>query len=526
MALHVLRVAKLCVALLLAVGLSACANLPRNQAPPRPIIDGLDISMINTVFVRGFGEIKEHAFQDPDLDTLFVAALTGLNTIEPQLKTEKIGENVVVTYGERKVAEIPPKARGDVPEWSLVALRTILAARKTSQKLKEADADALYKAMFTSALARIDPYSRYAPREAAMRNRLVRDGVIGLGVRVEMEDEGAWIRSLVFEGPSELAGLKIGDTIITANGTPLAGLSLPQARRRLDGVIGTSLTLTVRRPGLPEPMTVIAALDLVVPDTVTATYTDGVLALHVRSFNQRTTYAVEKAINTALADKSQAFKGVVLDLRGDPGGLFDQAIEVADLFLETGTIATLHGRHPGANQYYAAKRGDITNGAPVAVIMDGKSASAAEIVAAALQDNHRAAIVGTVTWGKGSVQTLRRLPNGGEFALTWARVIAPRGIELHGLGLMPDICLNGTATSVSDVVDTLYGDTRAADEVRRRWRTAADDINVHETLRMDCPAEVRDGSAVDLEVARRVVSDQALFAIALRDDTPQLAVKP
>ncbi len=510
----------------MAAGLAACANLPRNPTPPRPIIDGLDVSMINTVFVRGFGEIKERAFEDPEIDTLFVAALTGLNTIEPQFKAEKIGENVVVSNGERKIAEIPPKVRGDIPDWSLVALRTILAARKTSQKMREADAEAIYKAMFTGALSRIDPYSRYAPRETAMRNRLVRDGVIGLGVRVEMEEEGAWVRSLVYEGPGELAGLKIGDTIITANGTPLAGLSLAQARRRLDGVIGTSLTLTVRRPGVPDTMTLTAALDLVVPDTVTSNYANGVLDVHIRSFNQRTTYAVEKAINAALADKSHTFKGVVLDLRGDPGGLFDQAIDVADLFLETGTIATLHGRHPGANQYYAAKRGDIINGAPIALILDGKSASAAEIVAAALQDNRRAAIVGTVTWGKGSVQTLRRLPNGGEFALTWAHVIVPRGIELHGLGLLPDICLNGSSTSVSDVVDTLYGDSRAADENRRRWRTAADDINVHEALRMDCPAEVRDGSAVDLEVARRVVSDQALFAIALRDEAPQLAVNP
>ena len=284
------------------------------------------------------------------------------------------------------------------------------------------------------------------------------------------------------------------------------------------------MNLTVRRPGERNPLLVTVALDLVVPDTVTSGVKDSVLELGIRSFNQRTASAVESAVTEARREGN--LKGIVLDLRGNTGGLLDQAIEISDLFLDEGTIVTLHGRHSGANQYYAATPGDIAAGLPIVLVIDGKSASAAEIVVAALQDNHRAAVVGTVSWGKGSVQTIQRLPNSGEITLTWARVTTPRGAALHGLGIMPNVCLSGDRVSAADAVNRLPANPGLNGDILRRWRTPADDPKVHEALRADCPAETRSGRALDLEVARQIVGNPVLLARAIPDGAPQFGITP
>ena len=182
-------------------------------------------------------------------------------------------------------------------------------------------------------------------------------------------------------------------------------------------------------------------------------------------------------------------KGLVLDLRGNPGGLLKQSIEVADLFLTQGQIVRTHGRHPDSEQRYEAGGEDIAHGLPLVVLVDGKSASAAEIIAAALQDHGRAVVIGTSSFGKGTVQTVIRLPNDGEITLTWSRLVTPSGYVLHGLGVMPDIFTSGAAGNV------------------RKEKQGRD-------LRAACPAERR-RKALEIEVARRLLSDRALYGRAL-----------
>jgi len=489
-------------------------------------VDGLDIFAMNAVFIKGFSEVKDRAFQEPDVDRLFLTGLDGLKTIDPDVHFTQSGGHLFLNYKDEKPVDLGVAPRGNIPAWSRTAIITVLAGRKASPLLKLADEEQLYKVVFTGALSLLDPFSRYASRQDAARNRLVRDGVIGLGVRVDLVPDGALIQSIVRGGPGDIAGLNINDIILSADGTALTNQSLIDVRRRLDGTTGSPVQLTVRRPGESEPRMIIAVRDLIVPDTVTTTLVDGIAELRIRSFNQRTAHAVERAVATAKRETGGKLRGIVLDVRGDPGGLLDQAIEIADLFLDHGTIVTLHGRHPGSQQYYAAHRGDIAVGIPMAVVVDGKSASASEIVAAALQDNHRAAVVGTVSWGKGSVQTVLRLPNSGEIALTWARAMAPRGVALHGLGLLPDVCLSGETASVGDVVDHMFAKPFPAADMRRQWRSAADEPALHAQLRNACPAEAHPDRAVDLDVARRIVSDPALQALAIPSDAPQLAVSP
>jgi len=199
----------------------------------------------------------------------------------------------------------------------------------------------------------------------------------------------------------------------------------------------------------------------------------------------------------------------------------DQSVTVADLFLDEGTIVSTRGRHPEARQYYSATRGDIAGGLPIVVLMDGESASAAEIVAAALQDGGRAVVIGTTSYGKGTVQTVVQLPNGGEITLTWSRFHSPSGYVLHGLGVPPVACTSGRARRTEPaMVERVLADVRGhADTIARRlssWRhTAFEDTERRLRLRALCPAEHHEPDGLDEVVARRLIRDPGLYARAI-----------
>jgi carboxyl-terminal processing protease len=208
-------------------------------------------------------------------------------------------------------------------------------------------------------------------------------------------------------------------------------------------------------------------------------------------------------------------KGLVLDLRGNPGGLLKQSIRVADLFLAQGQIIKTRGRHPDSIQHYEASGPDLVTGAPLVVLVDGKSASAAEIVAAALQDRGRAVVIGTSSFGKGTVQTVIRLPNGGEITLTWSRLIAPSGYVLHGLGVMPAICTSGANGGQLGLIDQALMARMKTSTLMEAWRKVdLKNDSQRKGLRASCPAERRKKS-VEVEVASRLIGNRSLYNRAL-----------
>ncbi len=505
---------------------AACTSMPpdADARPKSVIVDGLDIAMMAHVLTHGFTEIKDRALEEPSMDDLFAHALDGLSSIDPDLHVENQDQMLAFRYAETPLPPVAKPQNGDVKAWTKVALTAILTLRQTSKPLKTANAERFYKAIFPPALHALDPYSRYAGRDEAIRSRLIRDGIIGLGVRVDATAGGVVIQSIVKDGPAEKAGLELDDVITHVDGVALVGRSVDEARQYLEGKADTVVQLTVRRTGRPAPFSIAARRALVVPDTVTAQTVDGVLEVRIRSFNQRTAHSVEKAVLNAM--ESEPVKGIVLDLRSDPGGLLDQAIDLADLFMDSGTIIALRGRHPGSHQFYAARSGDIARGIPITVVIDGRAASASEIVATALQDNQRAAVVGTVSLGKGSVQTVVRLPNQGEIVLTWSRAYTPRGAGLHGLGVLPDVCLSGVTGPLADTVGRIFKGAGLSADLQTGWASPSAEANQLEALRTACPPESRPEQALDLEVARRLVLDPVLFAQALQGSARQLAEKP
>ncbi|MBF0169171.1 MAG: hypothetical protein HQL45_16245 [Alphaproteobacteria bacterium] len=261
----------------------------------------------------------------------------------------------------------------------------------------------------------------------------------------------------------------------------------------------------------------------VLPATVGMALSDQLAMIQIVGFNSRTAEAFETKLKEAQMLYGRQWKGLILDLRGNPGGLLDQAVRSADLLLGPGRIVATRGRHPQSSHNHDATDGEFAQGVPIVVLVDGRTASGGEILAAALQDRGRAVVVGTTTFGKGLVQTVIDLPNGGEIDLSWSRFHAPSGYALQGLGVLPNICTS-SGTAGRGLSGLVSGEASLANAFAQ-WRTVGTgNLAARRTLRAQCPAE--DGASEAEEVARRLLADRALFTKALAPTGAVAGLKP
>jgi len=464
-----------------------------------------------------FAAISSRYIEPVNMTAFLLAGLRGLDQIDAPLDAGLVQGNIVVTRAGRRIASLSRPAGDSATEWAALGVDAIQALRAVSPALAEADAEAVYDAFFDAALAGLDAFSRYAGAEEARLNRGTRNGFGGIGILFEIDDGAAvMVRTVVPGGPAGRAGVLAGDRIVAVDGVAFSRPTIRVVRERLRGPVGSRVRLTLERE---SAATVTVERDLIVMPTVEVTRDQGIAIVRVSSFNQGTAKAVAEAVRSARAGGDP--RGIILDMRGNPGGLLDQSVTMADLFLERGTIVTTRGRHPEARQFYSASRGDIADGLPIVILMDGESASAAEIVAAALQDGARAAVIGTTSYGKGTVQTVVQLPNGGEMTLTWSRFYSPSGYVLHGLGVPPVACTSGRASRtepavVASVLEDLRG--HAAPIARRiaSWRnTGFEETERRRRLRALCPAEHHEPDGLDEVIARQLILDPALYDRAI-----------
>jgi carboxyl-terminal processing protease len=261
----------------------------------------------------------------------------------------------------------------------------------------------------------------------------------GLGIEVSMENGLVRVVSPIDDTPAAHAGLKPGDLITHLDGTPVQGLTLPQAVEKMRGPVNSDINLTIRREGR-DPFDVKLTRAVIKIQSVRS-HLEGTNIGYIRitSFNEQTDVGLTKAMKNLKTEASNKLIGVVLDLRNNPGGLLDQAVAVGSAFIPKGEIVSTRGRRPDDAQRYNSHSADITNGLPMAVLINGGSASASEIVAGALQDHHRAILMGTRSFGKGSVQTIIPLTGHGAMRLTTARYYTPSGRSIQAQGIEPDI---------------------------------------------------------------------------------------
>ncbi|RKT32656.1 carboxyl-terminal processing protease [Roseovarius halotolerans] len=314
--------------------------------------------------------------------------------------------------------------------------------RIRSQYVEDVDESELIKAAINGMLTSLDPHSSYmSPDDAADMRVQTRGEFGGLGIEVTQEEGFVKVVSPIDGTPADNAGIEAGDFITHVDGESVLGLTLDEAVDLMRGPVGSEILITVVREGEAEPFDVSIIRDTIKLTAVRARTEQNAIVLRVTTFNDQTS----KNLKSGLEEQAEAagglenVDGIVLDLRNNPGGLLTQAIKVSDAFLDKGEIVSTRGRNPEEGERFNATPGDLTGGKPIVVLINGGSASASEIVAGALQDHHRAIVVGTKSFGKGSVQTVMPLRGDGAMRLTTARYYTPSGRSIQALGVSPDI---------------------------------------------------------------------------------------
>ncbi|MFO1106970.1 MAG: S41 family peptidase [Amaricoccus sp.] len=310
------------------------------------------------------------------------------------------------------------------------------------------DEKKLIQAAINGMLASLDPHSSYLPPDDFSDMQVQTKGEFGgLGIEVTQENGIVKVVSPIEGTPADKAGIKPGDLITQVNGESVVGLNLNDAVDMMRGPVGSEITITIQRDGTPDPFDVKIKRETIKVSPVRSQVNDGVVVLRVSTFNEQTYPNLEQQLKeqVAAAGGMDKVQGFVLDLRNDPGGLLNQAISVVDAFLDSGEIVSTRGRDPRDSERYNATPGDLAQGKPMVVLVNGGSASASEIVAGALQDHHRAVILGTQSFGKGSVQTIMPVQDDGALRLTTARYYTPSGRSIQALGIAPDIVVEQPA---------------------------------------------------------------------------------
>jgi carboxyl-terminal processing protease len=332
-------------------------------------------------------------------------------------------------------------ARSD-NELPLEQMRTFtdVFTRIKNDYVEEVSDDELLEYAIRGMLRGLDPHSAYLNTEEFNELREGTTGEFGgLGIEVSMEDGFVKVVSPIDDTPAARAGMLSGDLIIRLDDTPVKGLALNDAVKLMRGKPGSKLTLTVIREGVDKPLTVDIERAIIQTTSVRHRMLDEDYGyLRISNFQTKTTSDLLKSIKK-MKTEAGSLKGLVLDLRNNPGGVLSGAVGVSDAFLNDGMIVYTDGRENDSKLRYDATDGDIIEGAPLIVLVNGGSASASEIVAGAMQDHGRAIILGSKTFGKGSVQTIQDLPAGGAVKLTTSRYFTPNGRSIQALGIEPDI---------------------------------------------------------------------------------------
>ena len=302
------------------------------------------------------------------------------------------------------------------------------------------DRDAVENAI-NGMLTGLDPHSSYLNQRSYRDMQVQTRGEFG-GLGIEVTQENGYIKviSPIDETPAARAGVKAGDLITHLNSNSVQGLTLQEAVEQMRGERGTAIKITIRREGADRPIELSLTREVIRPQVVRSRL-EGTDIGYIRltSFNEQTDVGLRRAIAALRQQAGANLKGIVLDLRNNPGGLLDQAVQVSDDFLDQGEIVSTRARRVEDAQRWNAKAGDIAQGLPVVVLINGGSASASEIVAGALQDHRRAIVLGVKSFGKGSVQTVMPIPGQGAIRLTTARYYTPSGRSIQGTGIEPDI---------------------------------------------------------------------------------------
>ena len=506
------RHARSIVAVWFALTLAGCMSAPDRPGETVPARE---------VLAAGFRNLNARYIDPVDLEKISLDGLSRLHDIDPSLEFVHRRGALSMLVDTAPAGHWALPGIDDARAWANLVADAMQAARSASVAVAAYSDGALSEAVFRGVMSSLDRYTRYAGPKVARRQRASREGFGRLGISIRYDNGTTWVKQVHPNTPASRAGLRIDDRVVRVDGKSIGGMRRSKVIAALRGPIGSTVRLGITRKDEPRTATIALKRALIVVPTVTARRKDGLLIIKIAGFNQGTAAAISEALSDAERDIGRDLGGIVLDLRGNPGGLLDQAVAVADLFLLDGPVISTVGRHPKSFQVFDATWGELVPDVPVALLINGKSASAAEIVAVALRDRGRAVVIGSASYGKGTVQTIMRLPNDGELTMTWARIRAPSGFAIQDHGIIPAICTSGQG------VAKLLRALRRHDSAR----VALIDLQLRARLsrrrnpdlaRAACPPRVEQPES-DLEIARHLLGDRQLYAHTLVVGRPPVA---
>ena len=498
-------------AILAAAVLAACCLIP-GAGIAHDAVPLLHDDATATLFAEILDDIQSYYIDPEHPSELTRVGLDNLGGTAAFSVTEDDG-TVAFRHQGQLLNRIPRPADNDSLGWGTVISAGIAAAKSVAPDLNHTAEDAIDEAVVDGMLKQFDRFSRYTTPDPAQAQRDNRDGFGGIGVGIDQSDTLPRITEVFPGGPAADAGIAVSDHVLAVDGKLLQGLGRDAVVAMLRGPIDSTVDVMVRRDGSPAPLTFHITRGLIVPPTVTREDLDqGIVTLRISEFNADTAASLDTALQQAKASVPGGLHGIVIDLRGNPGGLLAKGggVDAASLFLDRGEIVSTRGRNPASMQDFTADNHDVTRGLPLAVLVNGGSASAAEVMTAALQDNGRAVVVGSSSYGKGTVQEVNDLHNGAELTLTWARLFPPDGYVLHRHGVVPQFCTSIPGQNIDTVIAR---GLHPADPLSALPRANLDDAQ-WASLRQSCPPKTGDNPQ-DLPLAKRVLETPSLYTSAL-----------
>lgn len=367
------------------------------------------------------------------------------------------------SFAEERTAGTQPQHEDYKKIYEQLDLFGDVFERVRDQYVEEKEDQELIENAINGMLTGLDPHSSYMNNEQFQDMQVSTRGEFGgLGIEVTMENGLVKVVSPIDDTPAARAGVQAGDLIIQLDDEPVMGLTLSDAVDKMRGKVGTEIKLIISREGEEAPVELTLVRDIIKIRSVRHRVEGNAGYLRITTFNQHAAPGLEEAIKDIKAQLGPKLIGYVLDLRNNPGGLLDQAIAVADSFMDKGEIVSTRGRHEDDTKRDNATPGDLADGLPIVVLINGGSASASEIVAGALQDHKRGILMGTRSFGKGSVQTVIPLPGHGAMRLTTARYYTPSGRSIQATGIEPDIAVEQSKVESIDIKRFREGDLKGA----------------------------------------------------------------
>jgi carboxyl-terminal processing protease len=489
---------------------------------------GFDQDRLIAVYNEALTFIAPRILDPVPVPLLTVWGLQGLTVLDPSLRVVATDARLQLVRQGAIVLDIQTP-KDDAPDsWAKAAAALTAASLPVSAPVRRAGTQGIIEGFFNQLFSRLDPYSRYVPPVEASEDRARRAGRAGLGLtlgqksagRIRAGERGTLIEvlSVVRDSPAAIAGIRPNDILLAVDGQQTLDQDPVTIAALLAGAEGSAVTVSWRgRDGRTREAQLVRVM--VPPETVFAQRSDDVLVLRVSSFSNSTASHMALSVQDALSEPHPV-SGIVLDLRDNRGGLLRQAVTAADTFLPAGLVATTVGRDADSKNVWRSAEGELAQNVAVIVLVDGRTASAAEILAAALADRGRAVVVGSETVGKGMVQTIDPLPDGGELFVTWSQTLAPLGWPIQGLGVLPQVCTSLGQDALNRQLASLSTGFQPMAAAIRRSRAARIPVPASEVLEIRAPCPASEGRASDLEAARLLIANPAAYAAALLPPIP------